>query len=241
MVERCVNGETVYRRNAKPQTFRRLINDCMRNKPWLVFGCDLALGSPADRTATPHEEMFLPLYLQAAFADAAVISPDGRERNLVSQTNRLAEEVLSEAGTTVFTPLLCSILLLIAVLSATYWEWRTGKYCRWMDCLLFSAGGMAGAVLFFLAFVSTHPATWPNWSLLWLHPFHLAGAVCFAVKKFQKAALCYHFINFAVLSLMLAGWNFIPQHFNTACLPLAVCLWIRSGRKSAIFIKCNIH
>ena len=31
------------------------------------------------------------------------------------------------------------------------------------------------------------------------------------------------------LTLMLAGWHFIPQHLNTAFIPLVMSLWLRSG------------
>lgn len=64
ILEKHANGTINYNDPGKSQTFRDLINHCTRNKPWLTFGCDLALGSPTDRIASPHEEMFLPLYLK---------------------------------------------------------------------------------------------------------------------------------------------------------------------------------
>ena len=48
-------------------------------------------------------------------------------------------------------------------------------------------------------------------------------------KKFGKAAYYYHFINFAALTLMLLGWYFIPQHLNSAFIPLVASIWVRSG------------
>ncbi|MDR1937662.1 MAG: DUF4105 domain-containing protein [Tannerellaceae bacterium] len=229
VVEKLVDGEVAYHHTTQPQTFRRLINQCMRNKPWLVFGCQLALGSPADRIATPHEELFLPLYLEAAFAQATIVDPDGSERPLVSQTQILAEAVPEETPPVYVTPLVCSLALLTFLLLITIAGWRRKSYSRAVDCILFFLAGAGGAVLFFLAFVSVHPATWPNWSLVWLHPFHWAGVVFFAVKKYGKAAYYYHFINFAALTLMLLGWYFIPQEFHIAFIPLASCLWVRSG------------
>ena len=81
----------------------------------------------------------------------------------------------------------------------------------------------------FLSFVSTHPCVCPNWNIIWLQPFDLAAVILFTVKKLRKAAYYYHFINFAALTLMLAGWHFIPQHLNTAFIPLVMSLWLRSG------------
>jgi uncharacterized ion transporter superfamily protein YfcC len=64
---------------------------------------------------------------------------------------------------------------------------------------------------------------------VWLHPFHLAGVLLFAVKKLNKAAYCYHFINFVAILLMCIGWIFLPQHMNIAFIPLIISLMIRSG------------
>lgn len=231
IVEKYVDGKVVYNHESKPQTFRQLVNDCYKNKPWLIFGTELALGSPTGRIATPHEELFLPLYLEAAFDKATIKSPDGSERKLVSATNLLADKIPEDIETSFFTPLVCSLLLFFALLLLTLYEWKTNRYFRVVDVTLFFIAGLAGVVLSFLAFVSLHPATWPNWLLIWLHPFHLVGAVLFTVKKFNKAAYYYHFINFALLSLMLLGWYFIPQQLNAAFIPLVLSLWLRSASR----------
>mgnify|MGYP000750856691 FL=1 len=55
IIEKLAGEKIDYNIPFKQQTFRDLINYCTRNKPWLTFGCDLALGSPTDRIATPHE------------------------------------------------------------------------------------------------------------------------------------------------------------------------------------------
>ncbi|GHT28430.1 membrane protein [Bacteroidia bacterium] len=233
IIEKVVDGTLTYHNSAEPQTFRQLINYCMRNKPWLIFGTELALGSPTDRIATPHEELFLPLYLEAAFDMATIVDAEGLERPLVVQTNILAEDAPDRIEKTLFTPLVASLFFLVIILVITCLEWRKKKYFRFFDGILFFVTGLAGCTIFFLAFVSVHPATWPNWLILWLHPFHLIGAVLIAVKKLHKAATAYHGINFVLLTLMLIGWYFIPQTFNLAFLPLVVALWLRSG--SALF------
>lgn len=231
LIETQVEGEIKFNDPPAPKTFRDLINYCTRNHPWLTFGCDLALGNPTDRIATPHEMMFLPVYLKEAFAKAAIVNPDGSERMLVKSTERLAEQLAdgSKADKVWFTPMLCSIILFLLTAAVTWIEWKKKTYFRWVDCILFFLAGVAGTVLFFLCFVSTHPSIRPNWSIVWLQPFHLLGVILFAVKKFRKAAYYYHFINFAALTLLLAGWHFIPQHMNTAFIPLVATLWLRSG------------
>jgi len=109
-------------------------------------------------------------------------------------------------------------------------ETRKKTYFRWLDVGLFFIAGAAGCVLFFLSFLSVHPCMWPNISLGWLHPLHGVGAIVMAVKKLNKAAYCYHFINFAALCAVPFGWIFLPQHLNIAFIPLMLSLMLRSGR-----------
>ena len=82
IIENQTNGKIDYDAPFKQQTFRDLINYCTRNKPWLTFGCDLALGSPTDRIATPHEMMFLPPYLKEAFGTATITGADGSRKKI---------------------------------------------------------------------------------------------------------------------------------------------------------------
>lgn len=231
IVEELVDGDVKYNDPPELQTFRSLINHCTRNHPWLTFGCDLALGSPTDRDATPHEMLFLPMCLKEAFAKATIVDPDGSERRLVGKTLRLSEETFGDEdeGAGWCTPMLCSVVLFSLTLLVTLVEWRRKTCFRWVDCVLFATAGMAGVVLFFICFVSTHPCVSPNWSVVWLHPLGLMGAVLFAVKKLRRAAYYYNFTNFAALTLLLAGWSVIPQHLNTAFIPLVATLWLRSG------------
>ena len=173
IIENQTDGKIDYDAPFKQQTFRDLINYCTRNKPWLTFGCDLALGSPTDRIATPHEMMFLPPYLKEAFGTATITGADGSRKKLVSSTktlvNGLADEERPDTG--FFTPLVSCWAFFLVVLAVTFIEWRRKSYFRIVDCLLFLIAGIAGIVLFFLSFVSTHPCVCPNWNIIWLQPF----------------------------------------------------------------------
>lgn len=231
VIEKHLNGKIDYNNPPETQTFRDLINHCTRNHAWLTFGCDLALGSPTDRVATHYETLFLPMYLKDAFDKATIANPDGSTRKLISQTNLLTTADPEEEGYKdgFFTPIVCSLLLFLLVAGITAYEWKKKKYFRIVDCVLFFIAGIGGVILFFLSFVSVHPCTWPNWSLVWLQPLDLVAVILFSVKKLKKAAYYYHFINFAALTLMLVGWHFIPQHLNAAFIPLVLSLWTRSG------------
>ena len=229
LIENVINGQIIYVENNKNETFRDIINELTRDNAWLTFGCDLALGLQTDRIVGFRESFFIPAYLYDAFSGAQIVNPDGTKRPLVSAEYVLIEAVPEEAGKLFFTPLVCSLLLLITVLSVTWIEWRRKKYFRWLDCLLFFVAGLAGCIMFFLCFISEQPFVWPNMSIGWLHPFHLIGVTLFAIKKLNKAAYIYHFVNFVALLLMLVAWIFIPQHLNITFIPLIAMLLIRSG------------
>ncbi len=231
LIEKVV-GQVDYHYPYTAQTFRSLINHCTRNHAWLTFGCDLALGSPTDSRATAHEMMFLPDYLREAFAKAEVIDEQGKRRPLVIETHVIEAGEPDEPEKD-FWDLLSPMRLGWLTFALTYVITALGRYqkraYKGFDILLFGLAGLAGCVLFFLAFFSVHPCTWPNYLLLWLHPFHLLGMILFCINSAQKAAYYYHFINFAALTLLFAGWVFLPQQLNSAFIPLAASLWLRSA------------
>ena len=229
LIEQNVSGTIVYAPIPELHSFRELINHCMRHNPWLIFGTELALGSPADRTATPREELFLPLYLEAAFSAANIVDSSGAERKLALRTNVLAVGREQDTSHAPVSPLGCGLLVLGVVVAVLAWEIYNNKHCRWFDVLLLTVGGLAGCLLFFLAFVSVHPATWPNWNILWLHPFHFAGVVLILIKRWRKAAGWYHILNLFLVAILILGWPLIPQHFNLAFLPMMAAYGIRSA------------
>lgn len=230
LIEKNVQGNVDFSAwQPEEKTFRDMINYCTRNKPWLTFGCDLVLGSPTDRVATPHEMMFLPVYLKEAFDRAIVRSADGTERRLVARTEVLPAEPDEDIGEIFWTPLVVGWLFFLFCLSVSWLEWRKKKYWASVDGLLFTVAGLAGCILFFLSFLSEHPCTSPNWNLLWLNPLQLLFLPLFFVKNARKGFYCYHFINFAAVSLLWVGSTIIPQHFNPAFTPLMFSLIMRSG------------
>ncbi len=232
LIEKSVDGQIDYRYPYPEKTFRELINHCTRNHPWLTFGCDLALGSPTDRQATRHEMMFLPEYLRDAVSGAIIMAPDGTTRPLVKRTQVIEAAEPDDPEKSVWdwlTPTACAWILFALIAALTVTEWRKEGYFLAVDCALFLLAGIGGVIMFFLCFLSSHSSIWPNWSIVWLHPFHLIAVILFCVKKGKKAAYYYHFINFAALTLLLLGIYFIPQHLNSAFIPLVASIWLRSG------------
>jgi hypothetical protein len=99
---------------------------------------------------------------------------------------------------------------------------------RWFDSVLFTAGGLAGCILFFLIFFSTHEATSPNINIVWLHPLLLLLAVLPWFKKTRKVAGWLHALNALVVLLLMLAWPWQPQVGNIAFFPLMAALVTRS-------------
>lgn len=241
LTEKYVEGKIQYPADTKKQTFRDLIHECVSPYPWMKFGIDLVIGGDADKPIGLREKMFLPAYLMHAFEDASVAKPDTIPLPLVKNTNiilnavkkgnKMGEHGLSSPFIIAFALIVFSILvsfIQMAKLNKTFIP-------KIYDTVLFCIAGVAGCIIFFLMFFSVHPATNPNWNLVWLNPIALIFGILFWVKSARKGVFVYHFINFAILTLFLLLWWLIPQQFSFASILFSVSLWIRSGAN--VFIQ----
>lgn len=237
ILEKYAGGTVSYEPAAETFTFRELIGQCTREHRWYTFGCDLILGAPTDRTASLRETFFLPGYLEKAVGEAVVTDARGQKKNLVADTRVLIEETAQPPLRSAPTPLAVGCLLLAITALLTWREWRRKTHYAAVDIVLFSTAGLCGCLIFFLSFFTEHPCVDHNWNLVWLNPLQFLAVILPAVKKGKKAASYYHFINFAALTLFLAGWKWIPQQLEYAFIPYILVLWTRSGYNVLSYIK----
>ena len=227
-----LSGQIQYKDPDEKVTFRDMIHDCTHNYPWLTFGIDLALGAPLDRTISYEEQMFLPDVLMDAFEDARVVKGDSVRYLSGEPVLLLAADPMHMTSATVrptgISPLFAASLLLSVVVIISVVEIIKRRHYRIVDTVLFLIYGLVGCLLFFLMFISTHPATYPNYSGFWANPFLLILPAIIWVKSMIKVVCYYHFINFAVLFCLLASWYWLPQQMNIAFLPLVLVLAVRS-------------
>ena len=202
------------------------------NYPWEAFGIDLALGLSADTVISYRQKLFIPMHLMSAVAAATVDRPGGGQEPLVTATRVLNPG--SDQGTVLpptpwwATPLALAVLLLAAVCYATWRDLRRGRLSRLCDSVLFLAYGLAGCIVYFLIFVSTHESTSPNLDGLWLHPFYLLPAVMVWVPKWRKPLLWLHGAMLVEMAVFMIVAPFLPQHFNIAFYPLMLVIVLRS-------------
>ena len=230
-IEESIIGKVIY--PSEPQdgsrSFRDIVHQYCKGHPWARFGIDLCIGSEADRPITQRQMMFAPFYLMDAFAGAQIAN-DSIQRPLVSDKALIVDAVSDEEeGGWMPTPLQCSLLLFILTAAATIYSLRKRTGLWGVDLVLFGTAGIVGCVLAFLALFSEHPAVSSNFLLLVFHPgqFLFLPYIIYCVRKGKK---CWYLtLNLIVLTLFIALFPLIPQRFDFAVVPLALCLLIRSA------------
>ena len=230
-IEESIIGKVIY--PSEPQdgsrSLRDIVHQYCKGHPWARFGIDLCIGSEADRPITQRQMMFAPFYLMDAFAGAQIAN-DSIQRPLVSDKALIVDAVSDEEeGGWMPTPLQCSLLLFILTAAATIYSLRKRTGLWGVDLVLFGTAGIVGCVLAFLALFSEHPAVSSNFLLLVFHPGQLLFLpyIIYCVRKGKK---CWYLtLNLIVLTLFIALFPLIPQRFDFAVVPLALCLLIRSA------------
>jgi hypothetical protein len=210
--------------SVEPLSFRQLINIYLTDKKFQDLGMDIGLGAPADRIASPWNEMFLPEFLMNAFAQASL-----KNTPLVGQTSVLYKASAVKESGSFFTPAALLWFILVAGVLVTLKNFRktTDKFSG--DALLFFFTGLLGFLLLFLWFATDHKVTVNNWDLWWALPLHVPVALML-LKKWKPRFLAWYFLIYgSSLLVLLLSWSVIPEELNTAIIPVLLFLSLRSG------------
>ena len=212
-------------------TYRDILAHYCHNYAWERFGIDLVLGWDVDTVLDQRATMFIPMLLMDAVA-GATIQTDSVAIPFVKATtvpiDKSTEGNVRPPTPWYLSPMAFALLVLVLTLLVTCRDWRYRDVSRWLDTVLFTAGGLAGCLLFFLIFFSTHEATSPNINIVWLNPLLLLLAVLPWFKKTRTAARWLHALNAAIVALLMLAWPWQPQVGNIAFFPLMAALVMRS-------------
>ena len=215
----------------KPVTYRDILAHCCRNYAWERLGIDLVLGWDVDTVLDKRATMFIPMLLMDAVADAT-IDINGVNMPLVKRTtvpiDASTDGKVKPPTPWYLAPLTVALLVLALALAFSCRDWRRHKLTRWFDTVLFTIGGLAGCILFFLIFFSTHESTSHNINIVWLNPLLLLLAVLPWFKKAGAAARWLHALNALAVALLMLAWPWQPQVANIAFFPLMAALVARS-------------
>jgi len=225
-------GESVDLSGAPPleKSFRQLLDPYVASRPLLDLGFDLALGLPADRTATAQEALFLPEHLMHGF-EQATVSSDGKSQPLVTNTDTIQWISGYDAAAPSFDwPVSMAWLFLVFVGGWTSWQATTGRRPNATgDAILFAGVGFVGLLLCYLWFISTYAVTEYNLNLGWAWPTHLIAAALLIQRPNSRGLRLYLGITAIASAMLAAGWPFWPQDLHAAVLPLVLSLGVRAG------------
>jgi hypothetical protein len=213
---------------AGEQSFRKMMTYYHRNYPWYQFGIDLALGSGIDYELNNREKSFAPIVLADQLENAIV---GGRKVVVSTRVINDVDAYAAEESPTAWclTPIVVFTIILVIVITVTVWDIRRRKVTAAVDAVLYSVLGLAGCLLTFLIFVSTHEATSPNWLYLWINPFCFIAAIGVWIKRAEKLVKCYQIVNFVTLLAFVVVWACGIQHGNIAFLPIIAADLARSA------------
>lgn len=238
-IEESISGKVVY--PVKPQdgshSFRDIVHQYCKGHPWSRFGIDLCIGSEADQPITQRQMMFAPFYLMDAFAGAQIVN-DSIQRPLITNNVLIVDATPEpEENSWIPTPLQCFLLLFMLTAAATIYGIRRRTGLWGLDLFLFGTAGIVGCILAFLTIFSEHPTVSSNFLLMVFHPGQLIF-LPYIIYCDRKRKKCWYLtLNLIVLTLFIVLFPVIPQRFDFAVVPLALCLLIRSASNLIVTSK----
>ncbi len=206
-------------------TFRDLIYEYLNNgdKQWSKLGIDILLGSKMDVAATPYQVMFLPEYLMKTL-DSSTIGG----RALVSDKHSLIREKHAQPTKDNLThPFFLFVCLFVIIAFLSFSKNKpTQKILASFDGFLFFITGLLGILILFMWFGTDHIMCRDNLNILWAWPTNIVTAFYIHSKKSWAKK---YFLLYAVFNILLIiFWKAIPQHLNTALIPVIAILIFRS-------------
>lgn len=229
----CLAPAPYEAQSSRPMTFRNIMRHYHTNYPWYQFGIDLALGSGIDYELSRREAAFAPVELDGMLANATVGGKPLVSRSMVVVDTAPDSAILPPTPWW-RTPGAVFTAFFIVTLVVTARDFKRRRTTRWFDSVFFGLVGLTGCLLTFLIFISVHEATSPNFLYVWLNPLALVPAVLVWLKKCKVALFWFQSVNFAVLSLLIVLWPFLPQSANPAFLPIICAEIVRSAAYAII-------
>lgn len=233
-------------------TLREMVQGKTGRDNWLDFGIALAVAGRADQQATYREQMFLPEYLMNAMTHAQTqikvgdglwLTPIVAQESVLLEMDREVSDAIAApdpiAPNTTFAIVL---LIALAISGAEYAAKRKpagskGKkqesswaliLAKSFDSLMLLAVGVTGCIVWFLNFLSLHPAVDHNLNCLWLLPTHVIMACLLWVRKLDRVCTLYFGITFAAIIVYVVMDWLNGQYCPNAFLLILATLLLRS-------------
>ncbi len=200
-------------------TFRQMLDLYIKATPWIDFGMDLILGMPTDQKGGMREQMFLPEYLANNLSQYALKNGQPLLAAPVEITHLTPNPPTSFL---LLTPMVVMVALFLSIVALTWLGSPKVKFQ--FDRIFFTLLGLIGCFFLFMWFGTDHWTVNQNLNMLWANPLFLAVAFVMKNKGLTKILLS---ILSALCLLVLLGWNWLPQQFHIAIIPIVVSILVR--------------
>ena len=241
-VEECIDGTVTYDCQDSILTFRDILTQHTKVRPWSEFAVDIVIGAEGDHTVGYRQKAFAPLCLKEMAATAVITDTAGVQRPLTRPCFRLVNPDHGvDFGKPVFTPIQVMWIVFMLVLLFTLVGWYKNRPYWLVDVILFGAQGLGGIVIALLYFFSEHPTVDTNWLVICLNPLPLFF-IPFIIHKSRHGKISVFIIcEFVVGTAFLLLSPAIPQRIEPAVMILIGTFALRAFSTSVFQITSGIH
>lgn len=197
---------------------------------WYMLAYDFLAGMNLDNKARAYESLYTPDQLQNLWSKSLLVNASDSVKPLFSNTSVLikGENLSGRKNHFLSSPFFVSLLLLVVAIFFKVIGWKSGKYNKSVDYVIFSFVGIIGIFLFILKFASGAWYFLPDLKMFWIHPVHLVVPFLMfrANIRFLKI---YHLINMVVTAGLLIIIPFLALQINAVFIVVLILLLFRSA------------
>ncbi len=199
--------------------YRDLIHRKINENSWAALGIDLCLGAIIDKKINTRETFFLPENLMNYL--------DLYEGDIIKRNIIYSPESEISYRENLPSPLLINLILSLIIVVITIFNFKSNKWNKSLDTLIFLISGSIGILIIYLWFFSNHFAGAQNFNFLWAFPFNFALIFAIYKNKTPNWAIGYIKLLIILIILLFLHWTTGVQKYNLTLLPIFVALLIR--------------
>ena len=200
-------------------TYRELIHRKINENSWAALGIDLCLGAIIDKKINTRETFFLPENLMNYL--------DLYEGDIIKRNIIYSPESEISYRENFPSPLLINLILSLIIVVITIFNFKSNKWNKSLDTLIFLISGSIGILIIYLWFFSNHFAGAQNFNFLWAFPFNFAMVLAIYKNKIPNWSIGYIKLLIILIILLFLHWTTGVQKYNLTLLPIFVALLIR--------------
>ena len=200
-------------------TYRDLIHRKINENSWAALGIDLCLGAIIDKKINTRETFFLPENLMNYL--------DLYEGDIIKRNIIYSPESEISYRENLPSPLLINLILSLIIVAITIFNFKSNKWNKSLDSLIFLISGSIGILIIYLWFFSNHFAGAQNFNFLWAFPLNFALIFAIYKNKIPNWSIGYIKLLIILIILLFLHWITGVQKYNLTLLPIFVALLIR--------------